>query len=607
MKRLLFLIVMLVLAFTTASAQEDTFKIGALVKNVSNPFFVRMVEGYEFAAARYNVEIVVGSTPDEEMADEQLAILEGWLEEGDFDALIVTPFRATSLNTALAAAAEQGIPVVNIDELIPPNAIAEDGLNIATKIASNNVRAGSIAADYLINLLEPGSDVAVIEGAQGTQSSIDRVNGFIDTAEAGGLRVIASQPADWDMTKAYEATKTILEAMPEVKAIFAANDGMGLGAVQAVEELGMEDDVLVVSVDAIPEALQAVEEGRLAGTVAQFPEEMAVLAVEAMLKILQGRPVAPEIESPVVLISQDNLNAATSQLGDPELTGLRIGAITKNLNNSFFVDMIAGYDRAAEDLGIEIVTGSTPEEEMADEQLAIVEGWLDDGDFDAFIATPFRATSLNTALAVAAQQGIPVINIDELIPADDIDADGLNIAAQIASNNARAGSLAANYLIEILDLGADVAVIEGAQGTQSSIDRVEGFISAAEAGGLRVVASQPADWDTAKAYEVTINLLEAMPEIKAIFAANDGMGLGVIQAIEELGMEGDVLVVSVDAIPEALQAVEDGRLAGTVKQFPDEMAYLAVENAIKVIEGRPIPPFVESPVALITQEDESSD
>jgi ribose transport system substrate-binding protein len=601
MKRSLFIVILLILAFTTAAAQDDTIKIGALVKNTSNPFFVRMAEGYEFAGKRYNIEVVVGSTPEEEMEAEQLEILEGWLEEGDFDGFIVTPFRATSLNPALAVAAEQGIPVINIDELIPAEDVENDGLNIATKIASNNVRAGSTAAEYLINLLPLGSDVAVIEGAVGTQSSIDRVEGFIDTAEANGLRVIASQPADWDTAKAYEVAKTILETQQGVRAIFAANDGMGLGAVQAVEELNMAGDVLVVSVDAIPEALQAVEEGRLAGTVAQFPEEMAVLAVEAMRKVIQGRPVAPEIESPVVLISQENLEAAQSQLGDPELTDIRIGALTKNLSNSFFVDMVEGYEMAAEDFGVEVVTGSTPDEEMEEEQLEILELWVNEDDFDAFIVTPFRATSLNPVLSTLADT--PVVNIDELIPAEAIDTDGLSISTQIASNNVRAGSLAADYLIDTLEAGSDVAVIEGAVGTQSSIDRVQGFIDTAESGGLRVVASQPADWDTARAVEVTKTILEAQPDVKAIFAANDGMGLGVIQALEELGLEGEVLVVSVDAIPEALEAVEAGRLAGTVKQFPDEMAYLAVENAIKVIEGRPIPPFVESPVALITREE----
>ncbi|MFQ3673069.1 MAG: substrate-binding domain-containing protein, partial [Aggregatilineales bacterium] len=148
------------------AAGQETIRIGALIKNESNPFFLTMAEGYRFAAERYGVEIVIGSTPTEDAAEEQLAILEGWLNEGGFDGFIVTPFRATSLNSALVTATERGIPIINIDELIPAD--AQEGINLAAQIASNNVRAGEVAANLIISLVEPGSEVAIIEGAPGT-------------------------------------------------------------------------------------------------------------------------------------------------------------------------------------------------------------------------------------------------------------------------------------------------------------------------------------------------------------------------------------------------------------------------------------------------------
>ncbi|MFQ3673056.1 MAG: substrate-binding domain-containing protein, partial [Aggregatilineales bacterium] len=476
----------------------------------------------------------------------------------------------------------------------------QEGINLAAQIASNNVRAGEVAANLIISLVEPGSEVAIIEGAPGTTSSIDRVTGFAQTATAAGLNVVASQTANWDRAQAFNVASNILQANPNVKAIFAANDGMGLGAVEAVEAAGLGGQVFVASVDAIPEALAAVQEGRLAGTVAQYPDEMAVLAVEAMLKVIAGRPIAPQIESPVVIITQDNVATAGSRLGDPAIGSLRIGALTKNLSNEFFLTMIKGYEMAAADFGIEIVTGSTPTEDAADEQLAILEGWLNEGNFDGFAVTPFRATSLNSALVTATERGIPIVNLDELIPADA--QEGINIATQIASNNVRAGEVAAQLVLGLVESGAEVAVIEGAPGTTSSIDRVTGFTMTASAGGLNVVASQTANWDRAQAFNVASNILQANPNVKAIFAANDGMGLGAVEAVEAAGLGGQVIVVSVDAIPEALAAVREGRLAGTVAQFPDEMAYLAIEALIKVIEGRPVAPFIESPVVVITQD-----
>jgi ribose transport system substrate-binding protein len=584
------------------TAQDDVIRIGALTKNESNPFFLTMIDGYEFADERYNVEIVVGSTPTEDAADDQLAILEGWLNEGNFDAFIVTPFRATNLNSALAQASEAGIPIVNIDELIPLDEADAAGIDITTQIASNNVRAGEEGAKLILSLVEAGSEVAVLEGAPGTTSSIDRVTGFTDTATAGGLNVVASQTANWDRAEAFTVASNILQGNPNVKAIFAANDTMGLGAVEAIEAAGLTGEVVVASVDAIPEAIEAVGAGRLAGTVAQYPDEMAVLAVEAAIKIVQGRPVAPQIESPVVMISAENVDTAGSRLGDPAIGDIRIGALTKNESNPFFLTMIEGYNQAAADLGVEVVVGSTPTEDAADEQLAILEGWLNEGNFDGFTVTPFRATNINSGLTQATEAGIPIINLDELIPLDEAESAGIDIEAQIASNNVRAGQEAAGLILSLVESGSEVAVLEGAPGTTSSIDRVTGFTDAATAGGLNVVASQTANWDRAEAFTVASNILQGNPNVKAIFAANDTMGLGAVEAIEAAGLSGQVVVASVDAIPEALDAVREGRLAGTVAQYPEEMAALAIEAMIKVIEGRPIAPFIESPVVILTQE-----
>ena len=131
MKRLL--VVLLALFFGLSFAQ-DTFKIGALYKNESNPFFLTMREGFEFAAERYGVEIVMGSPQADTATDEQLAILEGWINEGDFDAFIVVPLRATSLNSALATASEKGIPIINMDDLIPADALAQSNIKLASKL-----------------------------------------------------------------------------------------------------------------------------------------------------------------------------------------------------------------------------------------------------------------------------------------------------------------------------------------------------------------------------------------------------------------------------------------------------------------------------------------
>jgi ribose transport system substrate-binding protein len=155
-----------------------------------------------------------------------------------------------------------------------------------------------------------GSDVAVIEGDPGTVSSRDRVTGFTKAAKEGGLNLIASQPAYWNRDKAHELAMIIIKSAPNLRAISVANDDMALGVVRAVEDAGAAGKVVVVSVDGTPEAIEAITQGSLAGTVTQYPDAMAFLAIETMLKKLKGETVPEKIDSPIKLITKQNLSDA---------------------------------------------------------------------------------------------------------------------------------------------------------------------------------------------------------------------------------------------------------------------------------------------------------
>ena len=230
--------------------------------------------------------------------------------------------------------------------------------------------------------------------------------------------------------------------------------------------------------------------------------------------------------------------------------------------------MKEGYDYAQRKLGVELVFGSTPKEEADLEQLNILQSWLDEGSLDGYVVTPFRATSLNNALARVSRKNLPIVNIDELIPEDAAKADGIKIVARIASNNVEAGILDAQLVLSSVPKGSNVAIIEGDPGTTSSIERVTGFTNAAKEGGLNIVASQPANWNRKKAGELATKMLEGDPDLKAIFVANDDMALGVVRAVQAMGATGKVIVVSVDGTPEAIEALKQGLLAGTVSAVP---------------------------------------
>lgn len=295
-----------------ASAQSPKLKIGCLTKTSSNPFFLTMIEGCRQAAQKYNLDVVIGSTPTEGADAEQLAILETWLNQGGFAGFVVTPFRATSLNSALRKASARGIPIVNIDELIPPDSAQKDNIKLAQQIASDNQMAGAVVAQEMAKVLPKGAEVAVVEGPAGVTSSLDRVGGFKKAAQAAGLKIVASQPADWDRSRAFNVASNILQSNPNVKGFFAANDGMALGVLRAVQS--GNKTIPVYGVDATPEALQSVKNGALSGTVQQHPDEMSLKAVETLLQLIKDKNarVPTTLKTSVTLVNKANVDAVLS-------------------------------------------------------------------------------------------------------------------------------------------------------------------------------------------------------------------------------------------------------------------------------------------------------
>ncbi|MCG8351955.1 MAG: substrate-binding domain-containing protein, partial [Chloroflexales bacterium] len=504
---------------TTSASTNQTgapLRIGVITKALSNEFFQIMQEGYEFAGQRYGVEVEVQAASAESDTQGQLAQLEALITKG-VDVLAVTPLTPNNLTPALAQAAAQGIPVINLDEIIPEEIEQNSGLNITSRIASNNYDAGVLAAKYMLANLAAGSEVAVIEGKAGNTSGANRRDGFVDTASAGDLTIVASQPADWDRALANTTVTNILQANPDIQGIYFANDTMALGGIEAVQAAGKEG-IILIGTDAIPEAQQAVRDGKLVGTVAQFPFEMGVLAVETAIKVYEGRPVASRVPAPIKLLLKDDVDAEIQPRPDPAIAPLRIGVITKALSNEFFQIMQEGYAEAGRRYGVEVEVQAASAESDTQGQLAQLEALITKG-VDVLAVTPLTPNNLTPALAQAAVQGIPVINLDEIIP-EEIEANSnLNFASRIASDNYDAGAAAARYMLANLAAGSEVAVIEGKAGNTSGANRRDGFVDTASAGGLTIVASQPADWDRALANTTVTNILQANPDIQGIYFA----------------------------------------------------------------------------------------
>jgi D-allose transport system substrate-binding protein len=283
---------------------DKSYKLLAVLKTLANEYWQVVKKGYEDAATEKGVTIDVVSVPTEQDSEQQLSLLQQKLNEG-YEAIMVSPITSVNLIPGLITATKKNIPIINVDERVDAQAAQDAGVEITSVIASDNKQVGAEAAKYMIATIPNGGKVAVIEGKAGNPSGQDRHDGFVATIEATGkFTVAASQPADWDRAKALNTATNILQANPDIVGIYACNDTMALGVVEAVKAGGKAGHIVVIGTDAIPEALEAVRRGDLAGTVAQYPDEEARIATCLAILALQGKPIAGFIPSPIKLMTR---------------------------------------------------------------------------------------------------------------------------------------------------------------------------------------------------------------------------------------------------------------------------------------------------------------
>lgn len=159
-----------------------------------------------------------------------------------------------------------------------------------------------MAAEYIVEQLGKDTKVIELEGVPGASATRERGKGFHDIADEQ-LNVVAKQAADFDRTKGLTVTENLLQGNPDAKAIFAHNDEMALGAIEAIQSSGK--DIMVIGFDGNDDALKSIEAGNLTATVAQQPELIGQLAVGAAKDVLQGKEVEANIAAPLKLVVKE--------------------------------------------------------------------------------------------------------------------------------------------------------------------------------------------------------------------------------------------------------------------------------------------------------------
>lgn len=266
-----------------------------------------------------------------------------------------------------------------------------------------------------------------------------------------------------------------------------------------------------------------------------------------------------------------------------------VGLSVSTQNNPFFVTLVQGAQKKAQELGVKLTVVDANDDPA--KQTSDIED-LVSKNISVLIVNPVDSDAVSGAVAAAKAKGVRVISVDRAV--NDVEID-----CQIASDNVRGAELATQYIVDSLGEGAITAELQGITGASAAIDRGAGFHNIADQ-KLKVVASQTANFDRAEGMSVMENMLQANGDIQAVFAANDEMALGAVEAVSGAGKK--VLVVGFDATEDAVEAVRAGRMGATIAQQPDLIGATAVENAKLLIDGKTIPASIPVEVTLITKE-----
>ena len=230
-----------------------------VVSTLNNPFFVSLKEGAEQKAKDMGMELVVLDSQNDPA--QELANVEDLLTQG-VSLILINPTDSDAVGNAIIAANNKNVPVVTLDRG------ANQG-EVVSHIASDNVAGGVMAGEHIVSLLGGKGKVVELEGIAGTSAARDRGQGFNDAIAGTEIEVVAKQVADFDRTQGLSVMENILQAQPEIDAVFAHNDEMALGAQKAIEASGRE--IIIVGFDATDDAVAAVKEGKMSATVAQQP------------------------------------------------------------------------------------------------------------------------------------------------------------------------------------------------------------------------------------------------------------------------------------------------------------------------------------------------
>jgi ribose transport system substrate-binding protein len=276
-------------------AQQDSYTVGFAQSESNNPWRIAETTSFQNTAAECGWNLIVtdaGGSAAKQVADVDSLIAQG------IDVLFLTPREEDPLLPAVMRAQAAGIPTFLVDRSVNPD-VAQAGTHYVTFLGSDFVDQGRRAAEYMMENFE-GEEGRIIqlEGTTGSSPANDRKTGF-DEAIAGDARftMLESRTGDFSRDEGRRVMETLLQAHPDVNIVYAHNDEMAIGAIQALEAAGRVpgEDVFIYSIDGTRDALQAIIDGKLEVTVESSPF-FGPISCETMRRYAAGETIEPWVK-----------------------------------------------------------------------------------------------------------------------------------------------------------------------------------------------------------------------------------------------------------------------------------------------------------------------
>jgi inositol transport system substrate-binding protein len=279
--------------------KKDGMVIGVSMLSLQSEFVVNVKDAMEAEAKEKNIELII--TDAQRTAEKQVQQVETFISR-KVDAIILNPCEVEASSPAIERAKEAGIPIINVN--------SETTSKPDAFVGSRDEESAEIAMEHIAKLINYQGNIVIMEGYIGQAAQIKRAAGAKNIlSKYPKIKVLAEQTAEWDRAKAMNLMENWIQSYGgSINAVFAQNDEMGMGALQALEQAKIKDKVVLVSIDAINDALAAVNEGRLNATIYQDAQGQGSQSVQMAIKMVKKEPLeTKEVFLPFKLVTKENV------------------------------------------------------------------------------------------------------------------------------------------------------------------------------------------------------------------------------------------------------------------------------------------------------------